>query len=86
MGLSGITEVSEETGGDCFSLGTSDLVSFKPYLDRLQKDLENQYFVAFQAIPGKKPGLQRVDVTTEVSNAEIAAADNVWVAAGAAGE
>ena len=31
--------------GDCFSLGTSTLVSFKPYLDRLQKMFDNPYYV-----------------------------------------
>jgi hypothetical protein len=81
-GLSGLTKLADETGGDCFSLGTSSLVSFKPYLDRLQKMFDNQYYLVFQATPGKKAGLQRVNVTTELSNAEIAAADNVWVPAG----
>jgi len=82
IGLSGLTKLADETGGDCFSLGTSSLVSFKPYLDRLQKMFDNQYYVVFQANPGKKAGFQRVNVTTEVSNSEIAAPDNVWVPAG----
>jgi len=60
-------------------LGTSSLVSFKPYLERLQKPLSNQYYVVFQAIPGKKAGLQRVKVQTELSNSELLAPDNVWV-------
>jgi hypothetical protein len=81
-GLSGLTKLADETGGDCFSLGTSSLVSFKPYLERLQKMFDNQYYVVFEATPKKKAGLQRVNVTTEVSNAEIAAPDNVWVPAG----
>ena len=80
IGLSGLTKLANETGGDCFSLGTSNLVSFKPYLDRLQKMFDNQYYVVFQAIPKGKGGLQRVNVATEVSNSEIAAPDNVWVA------
>ena len=81
-GLSGLTKLANETGGDCFSLGTTNAVSFKPYLDRLQKMFDNQYYVVFQATPKGKGGLQRVNVTTEVSNAEIAAPDNVWVSAG----
>jgi hypothetical protein len=80
IGLSGLTKLANETGGDCFSLGTSNLVSFKPYLDRLQKMFDNQYYVVFEATPKGKGGLQRVNVTTEVSNSEIAAPDNVWVA------
>jgi hypothetical protein len=79
IGLSGLSKLADETGGECFSLGTSNLISFKPYLERLQRILDNQYYAVFQAIPGKKPGLQRVNFTTELSNSEIAAADNVWV-------
>jgi hypothetical protein len=82
IGLSGLTKLADETGGDCFSLGTSSLVSFKPYLERLQKIFGNQYYVVFQAVPKGKAGLQRVNVTTEVANAEIAAPDNAWVPAG----
>jgi hypothetical protein len=82
IGLSGLTKLADETGGDCFSLGTSSLVSFKPYLERLQRNFDNQYYVVFQARAQKKAGFQRVNVTTEVPNAEIAAPDNVWVAAG----
>jgi hypothetical protein len=81
IGLSGLTKLAEETGGDCFSFGTSSVASFKPYLERLQKMFDNQYYAVFQAIPQKKAGLQRVNVTTEVSNAEIAAPDNIWVPA-----
>ena len=86
IGLSGLDKLADETGGDCFSLGTSNAVSFKPYLERLQKMFDNQYYVVFQPTPGKKAGLQRVNVTTEVSNSEIAAPDNVWVPAGNAKE
>jgi hypothetical protein len=37
--------------------------------------------LVFRAVPGKKAGLQRVKITTDQANAEIAAADNVWVPA-----
>ncbi|HEY6301443.1 MAG TPA: hypothetical protein VIX14_00120 [Terriglobales bacterium] len=82
IGLSGLDKLGDETGGACFSLGTSNAVSFKPYLERLQKMFDDQYYVVFQPIPGKKAGLQRVNLTTEASNSEIAAPDNVWVPAG----
>ena len=81
LGLSGLSKLLAETGGECFSLGTTQLVSFQPYLDRLQKMFSNQYYVVFQAVPGKKAGLQRVNVQTELTNSEILAPDNVWVAA-----
>jgi hypothetical protein len=82
LGISGLTKLADETGGECFSLGTSQLVSFKPYLDRLQRMLDNQYYVVFQAVPGNRAGLQRINVQTELKNSEILAPDNAWVAAG----
>ena len=81
LGLGGLSKIADETGGECYSLGTSSLVSFKPYLERFQKNLNNQYYLVFLATPKKKPGLQRVNILTEVSNSEIAAPDNVWVPA-----
>lgn len=81
VGLSGLSKLAEETGGECFSLGTSQLVSFQPSLERLQKLLSSQYYLVFQAVPGKKAGLQRINIQTELSNSEILAPDNVWVAA-----
>lgn len=82
IGLSGLSKLADETGGECFALGTSNAVSFKPYLERLQKIFDNQYYLVFLASPKKKPGLQRVKITTELANAEIAAPDNVWVSNG----
>lgn len=81
VGLGGLSKIADETGGECFSLGTSQLVSFQPYLERLQKMLSNQYYVVFQAVPRKKAGFQRVNVQTELSNSELLAPDNVWVPA-----
>ena len=80
-GQNSLGKLTQETGGDLFSLGVSNLVSFRPYLDRLQKILNNQYYVVFQAAAKKKPGLQRINFSTEVPNAEIVAPDNVWVPA-----
>jgi len=54
-------------------------VSFKLFLDQRQTILDNQFFLAFQAVPGKKPGLQRVKISTEVPKVDIVAANNVWV-------
>jgi len=83
VGLSGLSKIADETGGECYSLGTSNLVSFKPYLERFQRALDNQYYLVFLATPKKNAGLQRVNIQTEVSNSEIVAPNNVWVAAAA---
>jgi len=84
LGQSGVAKIADETGGEYFALGTQTPVSFKPYLDRLQRVLDNQYFLVFQAVPGKKEGLQRVRISSTIPNSEIAAADNVWVPAAGA--
>jgi hypothetical protein len=81
LGLGGLSKIADETGGECYSLGTSNLVSFKPYLERFQRTLDNQYYLVFLATPKKKAGLQRVSIQAEASNSEIAAPDNVWVPA-----
>jgi hypothetical protein len=79
MGLSGLDKVSDETGGECFSLGTSQPVSFKPYLDRISNQLANQYFLEFSGVPKGKGGLQRVNIQAEIPSSELLAPDNVWV-------
>lgn len=81
LGLSGLSKIAQETGGECYSLGTSALVSFKPYLEQFQKALDNQYYLVFLATPRNRAGLQRIRIETEVSNSEILAPDNVWVEA-----
>jgi len=81
LGQSGIAKIADETGGEYYSLGTQELVTFKPYLDRLQKVFDNQYYLVFEAPPKKKAGLQRVNISTPEPGIEIAAADNVWVPA-----
>lgn len=78
-GQNGTAKLADETGGESYFLGFQTPVSFKHYLDKLQGILDNQYFLAFQAIPSKKAGLQRVKIWTEVSKAELESADNVWV-------
>lgn len=80
-GQNGIAKLADETGGESFFLGAQNAVSFKPYLDKLQNILDNQYFLVFQATPGKKAGLQRVKITTEAPKVEIVSADSVWVPA-----
>jgi hypothetical protein len=81
LGQSGVAKITDESGGEYFSLGTQSLVSFKPYLDRLQQIFDNQYYLVFQATPKNKSGLQRVSISTSLTDIEIAAADSVWVRA-----
>jgi hypothetical protein len=81
LGQAGVAKIADQSGGEYYSLGFQNLVSFKPYLDRLQRILDNQYYLVFQAIPKNKAGLQYVNISTPASDFEIAAADSVWVPA-----
>ena len=80
-GQNAMAKLADETGGESFFLGIGEPVSFRPYLDRLQNGLDNRYRIEFNAVPGKKPGLQFVKLTTEVAGVELDSADSVWVAA-----
>ena len=82
LGLSGLTKIADESGGECFSLSTSNPVSFKPFLDQLQKYLNNQYYLVFNVNQEKKDTLARVNIRrVDAKNSEILAPDNVWVPA-----
>jgi hypothetical protein len=76
-----MARLSDQTGGESFYLGLQGPVSFSPYLDQLQKILDNQYLLSFSAVPEKKPGLQRVKVSTPIAGVELSSHDAVWVPA-----
>jgi hypothetical protein len=80
-GQMAVAKLSDITGGESFFLGLQSPVSFKPYLDDLQKVLDNRYWLSFSAKPGTKPGLQYVTLSTEVAGVEFSAPDAVWVPA-----
>jgi hypothetical protein len=40
---------------------------------------DNQYYPVFDAVPQKKTGLRRINISSEAATTEIAAADNLWV-------
>jgi hypothetical protein len=79
-----LAQLAEETGGESYYIGfTGPPVAFAPYLENVDHRLANQYFLSFVPKPQKKSGMQRVKVTTEVPNAELVAADGVFVPAAA---
>ena len=80
-GQNGIAKLSDETGGESFFLGTQNSVSFRPYLESLQRSFDNRYLLEFNAVPGKKDGLQPVTLATEVAGVELDSAESVWVSA-----
>jgi hypothetical protein len=78
-GQNSLAKLSDETGGESYSLGMQNAVSFKPYLDSLQSALDNQYLLEYKAVPGKKAGLQPIQLNTPVAGVELNGADNAWV-------
>jgi len=82
-GQNGISKLSDQAGGESYFLGYQSPVSFKPYLDGVQKILENQYILEFQAKPGKRAGLQYITLVSEIAGVELDSADSVWVPAAA---
>jgi hypothetical protein len=79
LGQSGVGMIADESGGEYFALGNQQPVNFKNYLDRIQKIIDNQYYLVFDARPKKKAGLQRIKISSDATGSEIAAPDNVWV-------
>jgi hypothetical protein len=78
-GQMNIAKLSDVTGGESFFLGLQQPVSFAPYLDQLQKILNNQYLLTFSAQPGKKAQLQNVSINTEIAGVDLSSADAVLV-------
>jgi hypothetical protein len=76
-----LSQIADQTGGEAYYLGFGAPVSFVPYLDDLTRRLTHQYLLTFLAKPEKKAGLQRAKLSTEVPNAELVAADHVYVPA-----
>jgi len=77
-----LSQLSDETGGESYYLGFGAPVSFAPYLDDLGRRLTRQYLLTFLAKPERKAGFQSFKLRTEVPNAELVAADRVYVPAG----
>jgi len=77
-----LSQLADETGGESYYIGFSGApVSFAPYLDTISHRLSHQYFLAFVPQPEKKAGMKRVRLRTEVPNAELVAATQVYVPA-----
>jgi hypothetical protein len=77
-----LSQISDETGGESYYLGFGAPVSLAPYLDDLTHRLTRQYLLTFLAKPERKAGFQKLTLRTEVPNAELVAADRVYVQTG----
>jgi len=83
IGQTYLAQVAQKTGGKAYYIGfNAPAVSFAPYLRDFADRLNHQYLLSFLAEPVKKAGLEPVGLATEAANAELVAADRVYVPAG----
>jgi hypothetical protein len=80
-GQNDLSQLADETGGEFYVQGLQTPVAFRPFLDQFAERLGHQYRLTFLATPAKKAAYQRVMLGTEVPNAELVGADNVYVPA-----
>ncbi len=79
FGQTFLSEVADQTGGEAYYLGNESPVTFAPYLNEISNRLKHQFILRFIPQPEKKAGLQKIKLRTEVQNAELDAADKVYI-------
>jgi hypothetical protein len=75
-----LSQLAEETGGEFFWLGTSNPVSFAPYLNELNQHFRGQRLLTFLA--QGNPGYRRVKLKTEVPHVTLVGPSKVYVPGG----
>lgn len=77
-----LASIAQKTGGEAYYIGmTGSPVAFTPFLDNVAARLGRQYLLTFMAKVPKKPGLQRVRITTEVPKVDLVAPEEFMVGA-----
>jgi VWFA-related protein len=76
---SNLSQLSDETGGESYSLGTGAPVTLKPYFDEIGSHLNNQYLLTFNGSGGKKGRFERLHVATELPNTEFLAPSEAFL-------
>jgi len=74
-----LAQLSDQTGGELYWLGTQDPVSLAPYLDDLSSRLNSQYLLTFLARPENKAGFQDVRISTEHPDVNLVGPSKVYV-------
>ena len=74
-----LSKMTDETGGEAYYLGFTAQVSFKPYLDELSHHLSNQYLLSFAGDGGSKGKYVRIQVRSELPDAEFSHANNAYI-------
>ena len=77
-----LAQLSDDTGGFLYWLGSENPVSMAPYLDDLSRRLNSQYLLTFLTRPENKPGFQAVKIRTELPHVTLVGPSQVYVPAG----
>jgi len=78
---SNLDRLSQATGAESYSLGLGAPVNLKPYFDRIQMNLNNQYLLAFVGDGGHKGKYETVKVTSELRNVGFLTPSEVFLPA-----
>jgi VWFA-related protein len=78
---SNLDRLSQATGAESYSLGLGMPVNLKPYFDRIQMNLNNQYLLAFVGDGGHKGKYESVKVTSELRNVGFLTPSEVFLPA-----
>jgi len=75
-----LSQLAEETGGEFFWMGTSNPVSFAPYLKELNQHFRGQHILTFLA--QGHPGYKRVKLKTEIPHVMLMGPSKAYVPGG----
>jgi hypothetical protein len=78
---SNLDRLSQATGAESYSLGLGAPVNLRPYFDRIQRNLNNQYLLAFVGDGGNKGKYEPVKVTSELRNVGFLTPSEVFLPA-----
>ncbi len=78
---SNLERLSQQTGAESYALGLGAPVNLKPYFDRIQQNLNNQYLLAFVGDGGHKGKYETVKVTSELHNVGFLTPSEVFLPA-----
>jgi VWFA-related protein len=78
---SNLDRISQQTGAESYSLGLGLPVDLRPYFNRIQMNLNNQYLLAFAGDGGHKGKYQSVKVSSEVQNVKFLTPSEVFLPA-----
>jgi hypothetical protein len=74
-----LSQLTEETGGELYIQGVTPPIAYGPYLNQYTERLIHQFRLTFLAKPANKRGFQRIQLQTEVPNAELVGQSEVYV-------